>query len=211
MAGLGGAGWGFGGGGGGGRGSFGGEGGGFGGCGWLGGGGGCAAAAASASTTAAAGRGWNSGGGDVLGDLGRDSHVRLVITVRSSDDNVELLAVLAHVRSHRCVNVGAPESALEACHRWRVGAPVAPDSIGSAVIRRGVERGVTLSIDVERCAKFSSIALGSAQRRVIRVKSVQAHVRLGAYRTIEILEHLSVLGALRRWNLSRGRLSKGMK
>lgn len=116
VAGLGGAGRGFGGGGGGG--GFGGESGGFGGCGWLDGRGrsATAASASASAAAAAAGCGWNSGGGDVLGDLGWDSHVRLVITVGSSDDNVELLAVLAHVCCHRCVNVGTPESAFEARH-----------------------------------------------------------------------------------------------
>ena len=70
--------------------------------------------------------------------------VGLVVAVGANDNGLEVLAVVTGVRSRFLVNVRAPQRTLVVGNRGRVRA------VGGLVVALGgVQRGVTLDVDVE--------------------------------------------------------------
>lgn len=101
----------------------------------------------------------------------RRGNVGLVVAVRGGDDDLELLAILALVRSGRGVDVAAPECALEGGHRVWVRAVVAPDR-GSGVVDGRAEGWVTFGVDVERGAELGAVALVGTLGDVVLLQRV---------------------------------------
>lgn len=123
---------------------------------------------------------------------GRDGNVGLVISVRASDDNLELLAALAHVGGGGSIKVGAPESALVAGHGSRVGAVVTPDCRGSAVVVAWLDGRIALNVHVESSTEVGTVAEGGTLGDIVRLEGVQANVGMCAGRTGQVLESLVV-------------------
>lgn len=127
-----------------------------------------------------------------LGRLGpaagssRSGGVGLLVTVGAGNDNAESTASLTGVHSSGRLDTRSPEGTLV------VGD--GRDIFASAGALVGVERGITLDVQVEGSAETSGITLGSATSNIVACKSVQTHVAVGVDRRIQVLEGLSIAG-----------------
>lgn len=127
------------------------------------------------NTTAALGVGpaGRSSGGGVVG---------LLVAVGAGDDDLEAVTGLTSVGGGSAVNARSPESALVVGDGRRV--------LARALV--GVDRGVTLNVDVDTSAKIGLVAVSSALGNVVGGESVQAEVAVGVDRGTKVLEGLGV-------------------
>ena len=139
---------------------------------------------------------------DGTAELGRTVKARhrvrwvvLGVTIGSSDDDVELVTILAIVDGGFSGNPRAPEGALDVGEGWGVVAACSR-----------VDSGITLEVDVECGAEVSSVAELLAFDCVISLESSQAHVAVGVDRCLEI--HKRSLVTLRCWRIVGGILGK---
>lgn len=141
----------------------------------------------------------------------RSSDIGLVVGIGTSDDGLELLAVVALVGGKIGRESRAPESALVVSDGRGVGAVSLPGSVGGVVVVGRGKAGVALDIDVERSAEVSVITLGSALLGVVRGQGVETDVGVSRDGSVKVLEDLSVLGLVRAGDNSRGSRCHGVE
>jgi hypothetical protein len=107
--------------------------------------------------------------------------VELGVTVGSSDDNVEVLAVLTLVGSRLFGDGVSVDGALDVGDRLRVGA-----------VRAGLEAGVTFKEKVETVTELLAVAEGGTGRRVVRVEGLVGQVSNLLSRSGKVDEGLGV-------------------
>jgi len=130
--------------------------------------------------------------GSVTGLGSWGGQVGLVVSVRTGDDDVEVLAPATLVDSSSVVNVRSPKSALVVGDgRW-VWAPVTPNGSISGVVLAWILRWVTLNVDVESSAGGGVVTLGRAGSSVVRRESIKTKVRVGRSRTVHVVEGASI-------------------
>jgi len=124
--------------------------------------------------------------------VGRNGSVSGIVSVGTGHNNLEVLAVATVVGGGRSVKVRAPQSALVVGDGRGVGAVVTPDSRSGRVVFGRVLTRVTLDVDVERSAEVGTVAVGGTVRNVVRGQGIETEVRVGARRSIQVLESLEV-------------------
>lgn len=118
--------------------------------------------------------------GPAGGRSGR-GRVGLLPAVRANNDDLEVVAPLACVHGRRGIDTRAPERAL-----------VVGDGGGIGAVWGGVERRVTLDVEVEASAEGGVVAELRAGERVVGLEGLQAQVRVGVYGRVVVLEGLNV-------------------
>lgn len=112
----------------------------------------------------------------------------LLVAIGTDDDDFEAPAYLAGIRGGVFLDTGAPERALEVGDGAGVGALLALGGVAAG----GVQRGITLDIDVEADLEGGVVALFGAALDVVAAEIVQTEVGVGTDGGVEVFEGVFV-------------------